>query len=344
MIQIILGTRPEAIKLRPLALELVKRRIAFEIIGTGQHPDLIEGTGIRLKKCLNMTPSDDPLAYVEGVTTALVQKVARATTRAVIVQGDTASALAGARYASHLGLKLVHVEAGLRSGDMADPWPEEGFRVEIDRLSDLLCCPTSGNSSNVIAESILGDKSKPQRVRVTGNTVTDALRQSGVVRKRGSHVLITLHRRESFGEPLLAILRGLKKVAEAYPDTPFCWPIHPNPRVKEAIEATELPVNVMTRGPLPYQGFMEFLASARCVLSDSGGVTEECVTLGVPLVMARDHTERPEAIEVGGAILAGKSENGVVEGLEWGMNAIVPASNVFGDGHASERIADDLTL
>ena len=335
VIRFIVGTRPEAIKMLPILRVLTARKVAFEVITTGQHTDLLIGTGLRAHRSLKLPGTNDPMRYAEQVKEAVLHDKAP-NPKWVVVQGDTASAWGACWGSVQRGIPVCHVEAGLRSGDLKDPWPEEHFRVCIDQLALLKCCPTVGNLAN------LADEGLSEGAYVTGNTIVDALRQSGVVRKPGNHVLVTLHRREAFGEPLKAILAGLATVAEQHPDTPFLWPVHPNPMVKEALEATALPVNVLTRPPLPYHGFLEFLASAKAVLTDSGGVVEEAITLGVPICCARNHAERPEAFSLPWNTLAGHDR--VAECLTATLNDTrAEPSEMFGDGHAAERIADLLT-
>ena len=247
--------------------------------------------------------------------------------------GDTASALAGARAAVAREVPVAHVEAGLRTGDLTDPWPEEAYRVEIDRLATYRYCPTDANRANLVAESLDG--------LTTGNTITDALRLMGVTRTYGKHVLVTLHRRESFGEPMENILRGLGEAAARQPDVPFCFPVHPNPQVRAQVARWRRPKNLVLGGPLPYRDFLTFLSSARAVLTDSGGVIEEAATLGVATVIARNHTERPECVGQT-AQLVGTRASAVWEGLDWALTTPVEPSAVFGDGYAADRIANEM--
>lgn len=331
MIRLIVGTRPEAIKTQSVVRELKRRKVAVEVIFTGQHADLMDGTGLKPTTDLRCASDNEPEAYLVKLSEAL--GTLKGYPETVVVQGDTASALAGARHGVLIGANVAHVEAGLRSGDLTDPWPEEAYRIEIDRLASYHFCPTDGNRQHLVAEGLDGV--------VTGNTIIDALIAMKVVREPGQHVLVTLHRRESFGQPMRDILRGLAAAAKNHPNTPFCCPVHPNPTVREAFRQAQLPPNVILGGPLPYSDFLTFLASARCVLTDSGGVVEEASWLGVPTIVARNHTERPEAIGLT-AKLVGKKASDVWEGLDWGLQATVEPSSVFGDGHAAEKIVDVL--
>ncbi len=344
MIVFVFGTRPEAIKLFPVCVELTQRGAEFKVLFTGQHATLAEGTGFLERfgsqtTCLNLPSANDPDAYVASAVPVLI-----ATLRAmdapewVVVQGDTASALAGARAASQLDLPLAHVEAGLRTFDRDDPWPEEGYRVEIDRLAQLHFAPTPGALLHLALEG--------HDALLIGNTSVDALRclnfALGDTQSPVDRVLVTLHRRESFtGQPAPAeaILRGLVLSAERHLGIEYVWPQHPNPLVQRL--HCHAP-NLRIIPPLPYATFIRLLRGSRAVLTDSGGLIEEAATLGVPCVIAREKTERPESVKIGVATLAGRSENGIVQGLEWALAAQIAPSDCYGDGHASRRIADAL--
>lgn len=343
----ILGTRPEAIKIRPLLREAKARKIPFKVILTGQHTDLLHGTGVTPTLNLHIPSENDPLAYVETVTTALVhhldgtKSVSRAT---VVVQGDTASALAGARAASQLSIPVAHVEAGLRSHDPNDPWPEELFRIEIDALADFHFCPTAGNAKNVSRElweigAPCGVAPRrgltPDHIQVTGNTITDALRLAKLSRNPRNHILVTLHRRESAGEPMSRILKGLTDFALNHPTTMLILINHPNGLARWPENRS---LNCLDFNPLPYPTFLTYLSSAACVLTDSGGLIEETSTLGIPCVIARNHTERPEALSEGSAFLAGTSSASITQALTIALHAQPHPSTVYGDGFVSPRI------
>ena len=349
MLSFVLGTRPELIKARPLLLLAKKRKIATRVILTGQHTDLAIGTGVKANIYLNIPSENDPEAYVNMCVDGLKDQYTGSTKDTIVVIGDTASALAGARYGNQAGIPVAHVEAGLRSGDEKDPWPEEGFRKEIDQLATYHFCPTEGNFANLqsegvgqwIREEIPGGFCATTGRIITGNTIVDALRLGGFVRTPPKgYVLVTLHRRESFGEPLRNILIGLRNFAISHPSVPILWPLHPNPAVGEALRAVPMPVNVMLRGPVPYSGFVELLCSATCVLTDSGGVIEEATTLGVPIVCARNKTERPEAFTVPWNALAGTHAMSVEGYLRQTFHATGEPFACFGTGYASEAILE----
>lgn len=347
MLTFVCGTRPEFIKARPLILEAKKRKLAFRVVHTGQHTDLMLGTGVRPDYSLPVAMSgNDPEAFVASAQQSLYQWLSPKkfgpvlNVGTVVVIGDTASALAGARFGYDEGLPVAHVEAGLRSHDLHDPWPEEGYRVEIDRLATYHFCPTAGNIENLTAE--IPNKGFYQ----TGNTITDALRLMKVERQepRG-YVLVTLHRRESFGEPMRQILTGLRDFALQHPETPILWPMHPNPKVSEALGDVPMPGNVLLRGPVSHRDFLTLLSMASCVLTDSGGVVEEATTLGVPLVCARNKTERPEAFagENGVLLPPERCPTELAEQLLQATRDRADPSTVFGNGHAAERILEVLS-
>lgn len=341
----VLGTRPEAIKLAPLIRQFRQRNLPYEVVWTGQHTDLLRQTGFLAEfprtPSLGLGSPNDPLAYVGTALKRLgaFQKADRL--RGVLVQGDTASACSGGRWARWAGLPLAHVEAGLRTFDFADPWPEEAFRVELDEMATWRFAPTPLALKHLLDAGLTG--------LLTGNTGVDALHQLGVrptpPQTRLASVLVTLHRRESFGAPLAAIAEGLAAVARAHPRLWFSWPLHPNPEVQRSLAGVDLPDNVLVTAPLRYPEFVEKLALAQAVLTDSGGVIEEAATLGIPCVIARDKTERSEAVSEGRALLAGRTSEGVrlVLSIALKPHALETTPGLtFGDGHAAERITDTL--
>ena len=340
------GTRPELIKLRPILKEFQKRSLPFTVTFTGQHDTLAAQTGFLEEfavTALHLPSANDPLAYADACLTALLASQDPKGLRGVIVQGDTASALAGGRYARQARLPLAHVEAGLRSHSLEDPWPEERFRTELDRNATWLFAPTP-----LAYKNLQGMRSyrKLAHIWLVGNTVVDALLQSGIrpasPDEKANRVLVTLHRRESFGAPLTCIISGLCRAAIQHPTTDFLWPVHPNPEVKAALLGITLPNNVLRVAPLPYPAFLGKLATSRACLTDSGGVVEEAATLGVPCAIARDRTERQDAIHAKLALLAGRTSDSVATAIDWALHTTVSPSNTFGDGHAASRIADVL--
>lgn len=323
MIWVICGTRPELIKLWPVVAQLHVEHVPVTVVFTGQHTDLAHGMPLLPDVNLAVPGCEDPYLTITK-TLLLLQDWAttQPLPRWIVVQGDTASAVAGARLAEALHVPLCHVEAGLRSYDKADPWPEELFRVEIDRLSTLKCCPTSQNQANLVREGL------GTNAYITGNPITDALRRVGAHKLDPEHVLMTLHRRESFGNDLRTCLERIFDIARVSA-VPFLWPIHPNPNVRKALEGLEVPDNVHIVPPLPYRDFLTALCHSYYVITDSGGLVEETTTLGIPCQVTRNATERPESA----AMMVGRRG----EGLAPWPNEFTPMTT-FGDGHAAPRI------
>jgi UDP-N-acetylglucosamine 2-epimerase (non-hydrolysing) len=265
---------------------------------------------------------------------------------ALLVQGDTTTVLASSLTAFHLGVPLGHVEAGLRTRDLQNPFPEEANRQLADRLARWCFAPTEGARSNLLAEDV-----PPGRVSVTGNTAVDALlwaadrAPESLVRDA---VLLTLHRRESFGEPLREVLLGVKDFLESVPLARVVWPVHPNPRVLEAASTILGSCESLVRmAPLGYREFVAMLRDCRCVLTDSGGIQEEAPSLGKRVLIARDVTERPEAVSLGINRLVGRRAASVSAALKEAWNeppysGPLPAPNPYGDGRAAVRIVDAL--
>lgn len=336
---VIYGTRPEAVKLSPL-IPLLDHPT---LVRTGQHTDLADGL-LSPTISLHLPSDNDPLRYAHLIGVALERVLKRERPDAVVVQGDTASAYAGALAAEFLNIPVAHVEAGLRTGNLDDPWPEESFRVAIDRVAKWCFCPTEDNARNLDLE--------PQEVAretyVTGNTGIDALyaHTQPIHAPYVTHprVMVTLHRRESFGQPLLHIVHGLFHTALRYPGVEFVWPQHPNPEIHKALPP-EIPRNVHLSDALPPLNFARMLASSRAVLTDSGGVQEEAAALGVPCIVARDVTDRPESVQEGLAIVAGRTSEGIQASLTKALTYQLRAvpSECFGDGKAAQRIAQVLT-
>lgn len=348
MLVAVLGTRPEAIKLGPVIEALRARNLPVFVLSTGQHTDLLAQTHLPIDQTLDIPHESSPVLYGQAVATALRQHLSKDVTVGVIVQGDTASAWGGARGARIAELPLIHIEAGIRSGDITNPRPEEEFRIDIDRWAHWHFCATEGNKRNIVRKRFIRAPMPGDHLHVTGNPGIDALYKNVTpvpVGQRGKTVLVTLHRRESWGEPMTQIVQGINAVAKQRKDLQFIVPCHPNGEVEKAAKGTAL----FLTDPMPPEGFQHLLARAQAVITDSGGVQEEAAALGIPCVVARDVTDRPESVETRQAHLAGRTALGVQQGIEW---ALVPStrvlrechtpSTVFGDGHAADRIADIL--
>lgn len=345
---LIVGTRPEAIKLAPVALALDASKAAVQICTTGQHRELAEEAldwfGLRPDLMLGCNSASlDSMAG--SLVTAIGASVRELRPDWVIVQGDTTSALAGAIAAHLAGFRLAHVEAGLRSGDRARPWPEESHRKLIAAIADLHFAPTPA-----AAEALRAERVDPASIHVTGNTAVDALQllrdetvdlQSKSAPRR---VLVTCHRRESFGVGVIGVAGAIKRLASRG-DVQILIPLHPNPRAGGALGAAlEDHAGVTLMPPLPYPAFIRELARAHLVLTDSGGIQEEAPSFGVPVLVMRDVTERSEGIVAGTARLVGTDPDRIVSEATRLLDdpeahaAMARAHNPYGDGRAAGRI------
>jgi UDP-N-acetylglucosamine 2-epimerase (non-hydrolysing) len=275
----------------------------------------------------------------------------------VVAEGDTATVFFGALAAFYERAQVAHVEAGLRSGDKWAPFPEEIYRRLTDVLSDFYFAPTTRAKENLLAEGVSEDL-----INVTGNTVVDAVRAlaredlpvANAELRRALEsdrriVLITAHRRESFGEPMREAFAALRQLAAEHSNDVFVYPVHPNPNVQRPARAllSDLP-NVRLLEPLRYADLVKVLSRAWLVLTDSGGIQEEAPTFGVPVLVMRDVTERPEGVAAGAAVLVGTSGDAILEhgrqllGDPSAHRRMARIRNPYGDGHAGERIADIL--
>ncbi|ELZ10972.1 UDP-N-acetylglucosamine 2-epimerase [Halovivax asiaticus JCM 14624] len=347
---IVLGTRPEIIKLAPIIQECRRRDIAHTVVHTGQHysprltevffeelqlpsPDHTLGVG-------SDTHGEQTGSMIAGIESVLLD----VDPRTVLVQGDTNTTLAATIAASKLDVELAHVEAGLRSDDRQ--MPEEVNRIICDHTADQLFAPTTEAATNLRDEGIEAD-----RITVTGNTVVDALQRhrrialerntlpEGLGDVPGEYGLVTLHRAENVDEPerFADILSGIDRVARAF-DLELIYPVHP--RAREVLSDLPVPDTVRPVEPLEYLDFLRLEAEARLILTDSGGVQEEACVLGVPCVTLRENTERPETIAVGANRLGGVSPERIAEAARVVLAADDEWDNPFGDGDAARRILE----
>ena len=341
-----IGTRPEAIKLAPLAHALDVRGLAPTLIFTGQHPDLDpEDFGLSEFPSLHLRCPGrrDPHAHVRHVTTTF-SPLLREPPDLLVVQGDTSSALGAALAGFAAAIPVAHVEAGLRTHDPRLPWPEEEYRIAIDAKADLLFAPTPSAAANLRAERISGE------VHITGNTSIDAVlavetklpppnpREGGMPR-----VLVTCHRRESWGDGLESIAAALVEIAR---DAAIDLILHPNPRVAEVMRARLATTrNVTLFDPHSHSELVRRMRDADLILSDSGGIQEEAPSLGTPLLVLREKTERPEGIATGNMRLVGTSTERITAEARrllqdpLTLAAMSRRSLPYGDGHAAPRIA-----
>lgn len=356
-VAVVVGTRPEAVKLAPVIRELAGSRVLEPLtINTCQHLHMVEQIfadfGVRSDVKLHvMQPRQTLSDLTARVAKTLGGYFQRNPVDAVLVQGDTTSAFVGGLCAFYHKMPVGHVEAGLRSGDRYSPFPEELNRCLLGRIATWHFAPTQHSRRQVIREGI-----DPRTIYVCGNTVVDALqwmirRRKGLARssraRRGKRhlVLITCHRRENLGEPMAAVARAVRRLAVRHPDCDFVLPMHPNPAVREVIRPILRDLgNVQLTEPMDYGEFLDYLVRAHIVLSDSGGVQEEGTSLGKPVLLLRRETERPEGIKAGVVKMVGTDENRIYRCAHelltspdaW--SAMAKGSRVFGDGQASARI------
>ncbi|MDD5038134.1 MAG: UDP-N-acetylglucosamine 2-epimerase (non-hydrolyzing) [Dehalococcoidales bacterium] len=353
-IAVILGTRPEIIKMSPVVRELERRAVDFFILHTGQHYSYnLDGVffqQLKLRRAkYNLEAGSGSHAEETGKMLIGIEKVlVEERPDAILVEGDTNSVLAGALGAAKLGIKVGHVEAGLRSYDRS--MPEEINRVITDHLSDYLYAPTSRSKDILLGEGIPAGK-----IFVTGNTIVDAVYQNlKIAREKGNalsalnikpeeYFLVTLHRQENVDNRarFVSILEGLSRVAVEL-DKKLIYPVHP--RSRKMITGFDIkPQHLILTEPVDFLSFLQLESSARLIFTDSGGVQEEACILNVPCVTIRDNTERPETIEVGANILAGASPDKILEGARIMLRRDKNWTNPFGDGKASERIVKIVT-
>ncbi|MCC6708935.1 MAG: UDP-N-acetylglucosamine 2-epimerase (non-hydrolyzing) [Gammaproteobacteria bacterium] len=351
----VLGTRPEAIKFAPvLAAFAAQEALRCETIVTGQQADLLREQLAALAITVHhrlevMQPGQSVTALLATTARALMPLLAHLAPRAVLVQGDTTTALAAALVASALQIPVVHIEAGLRSFNFASPYPEEANRVLISHASSLHCAATADNVVNLVNEGIA-----PEAVVLTGNPIVDALQRAlpaaqaspplaaVLARHAGRHVLcLTVHRRENFGARLIGYVGAVRDFVAAREDVALVAPVHPNPEVRHVLHALlDGQPRVELTAPLGYQDFLALLAASSLVLSDSGGVQEEVAAIGVPLLVLRDCTERREILASGLAQLVPDPPALVawLAALEHWPTRQALAANPFGDGKSGPRI------
>lgn len=357
---LIFGTRPEAIKLCPLVHRLRREPgLMVRVCVTGQHramlDQVLEAFRVRPDHDLNlMRPGQTLAESTSRILAALEPVLLEEAPDLVLVQGDTTSTLCGALAAYYHRIPLGHVEAGLRTGDLYQPFPEEANRVLAARLATLHFAATEWAASNLLAEGV-----DPKRVWVTGNTVIDAVlhvaRELEAGRLKGGDwsaldpcrklIVVTAHRRESFGEGVERICRALARLAWR-DDVQVVFPVHRNPNVRGPVERILAGrPNVWLTPPLDYVAFVDLLRRAYLVITDSGGIQEEGPSLGKPILVMREKTERPEAVRAGTVLLVGTDEERIVETAGGLLDdprrreAMACIHNPYGDGRASDRIA-----
>jgi UDP-N-acetylglucosamine 2-epimerase (non-hydrolysing) len=363
----IFGTRPEAIKMAPLVRLLMNTSgVEAQVCVTGQHRTMLHQVldlfDIRPDHDLDLMMPDQTLNSLGALAFASLDPILEAARPdLVLVHGDTTTAMIGALAAFHRRIPIGHVEAGLRTQDLSQPWPEEMNRRVVDAISKLMFAPTARSKTNLERENLAG------RIVVTGNTVIDALHMTisrigndpqlaaeldsklPVLQAGCKLLLVTGHRRENFGRGFQNICTALATLAKR-PDIQIIYPVHLNPNVKGPVQmALSQHPNVHLIEPLDYLRFVRLMARAHVILTDSGGVQEEAPSLGKPVLVMRNVTERPEAVEAGTVQLVGtdpaRIETEVVRLFddEAAWRAFSQRHNPYGDGHASKRIAAALT-
>lgn len=373
-ILLVFGTRPEAIKMAPLVKEFLRYPNDFDtkVCVTAQHRQMLDQVlevfDIKPDYDLNiMAPNQDLYDVTSKVLLGMRPVLKEFAPDVVLVHGDTTTSMAAGLAAFYQQIKVAHVEAGLRTYNLLSPWPEEMNRQWTDRISDYCLAPTATSKDNLLSEKI--DASK---VFVTGNTVIDALHMavdiittkaglrdelnktiaekgydvaSKVIDQKRKFILVTGHRRENFGEGFLNICKALKAIALANPTLDIVYPVHLNPNVQKPVyELLDGISNIYLISPLDYLPFVYMMQQSHIILTDSGGVQEEAPSLGKPVLVMRDTTERPEAVDAGTVKLVGTSYEMIVEhtlsllsnAAEYEMMS--RANNPYGDGKACQRI------
>ena len=358
-VMLVFGTRPEAIKMCPLVLEL-KSRPEFEVTVcvTGQHREMLrqvlDAFSVEPDMDLEVMQDGQTLFDVTGKVLAGMKEVMeKVRPDVVLVHGDTTTTFASALAAFYMQIPVGHVEAGLRTYDLKSPFPEEFNRQSVDIVSDYMFAPTKASRDNLINEG--KDESK---IFITGNTAIDALKTTvredythpELVWAKGSRLIImTAHRRENLGEPMHRIFRAVRRVVDEHPDVKVLYPIHMNPAVRKVAEEELLGCDrIKMIEPLDVLDFHNLLSRAYMILTDSGGIQEEALSLGKPVLVLRDTTERPEGVEAGTLKLAGTEEEEIYREFTELLDdraeyeKMSHASNPYGDGTASKQIADIL--
>ena len=354
----IFGTRPEAIKMAPLVKELEKRNEIESIVCvTAQHREMLDQVldtfDIKPDYDLNIMKQGQTLSEITSrALLGLESVIKECTPNIILVHGDTSTTFAGALAAFYNQVDIGHVEAGLRTDDKYSPFPEEMNRQMVDCMTDMFFAPTEISKSNLIKENI--DETK---IYVTGNTAIDAMsttvkedyhhKELNWIKENERLILLTAHRRENLGEPMRNIFKAVKRIVDEFDDVKVIYPIHKNPKVREvANEIFGDTDKVKLIEPLEVFDFHNFQNKSYIILTDSGGIQEEAPSLGKPVLVLRDTTERPEGINAGTLKLVGTDEKVIYEETKKLLidlkeyEKMSKASNPYGDGHASERIVD----
>jgi len=369
---LVFGTRPEAIKMAPLVKEFQKDKVNFhaKVCVTAQHREMLD----QVLELFQITPDYDlnvmkPGQDLYGITSNILLKIKPVLEGfkpdIVLVHGDTATTFATSLAAYYQKIKIGHVEAGLRTGDLYSPWPEEGNRRLTGVLTDYHFSPTNTSKNNLLNEGV-----SKSSVFVTGNTVIDALQlvvnrikndeslrlkientifQSGFQELSSKFILVTGHRRENFGQGFLNICKALNVLAKNNPDINILYPVHLNPNVRKPVNKLLSNVsNIKLVEPFQYEEFIYLMSKSYLILTDSGGIQEEAPSLGKPVLVMRNTTERPEAVESGTVKLVGSDQDNIIKEVQKLLNdnneyqKMSKAHNPYGNGNASEKILNIL--
>lgn len=362
---IVIGTRPEAIKMAPVLRELAKHPDAIQSIvcSTGQHRQMLDQVfelfAIRPDVDLNVMQPNQRLAQLTGrLFESLDRVMVEAKPDWVLAQGDTTTVLVASMVAYYQRIRFGHVEAGLRTGNLDHPFPEEMNRRAADIIAELCFAPTEPSRQNLLREGC-----PDARILVTGNTVIDALHMAAAMPydwsagplarlpRRHRFVLVTSHRRENFGQPLRELCLAVRDLAAQFKEqqVQFVFPVHINPNVREQVHAILGPVgNATLLEPLDYLSLVHLMKRSSLVITDSGGIQEEAPGLGVPVLVARETTERPEGVDAGVVKLVGTSRSRIRESAAAILTdpsiaeAMARIANPYGDGQAAQRIVKRL--
>jgi UDP-N-acetylglucosamine 2-epimerase (non-hydrolysing) len=371
-ILIVFGTRPEAIKMAPLVKEFQKNTENFDtrVCVTAQHREMLD----QVLDLFQITPDYDlnimqPSQNLYDVTSNILLEIRPVLEEfkpnVVLVHGDTATTFATSLASYYQKIKIGHIEAGLRTGNLYSPWPEEGNRRLTGVLTDYHFSPTETSRKNLLNEGV-----SESSIFVTGNTVIDALQlvikridtdrflklniekaviQSGFKEIDSKYILVTCHRRENFGKGFLNICEALKVLAENNPDINILYPVHLNPNVRRPVnELLSNISNIKLVEPFQYEEFVYLMNKSYLILTDSGGIQEEAPSLGKPVLVMRDTTERPEAVEAGTVKLIGSDQDNIIKEVQKLLNdnseyqKMSKANNPYGNGNASEKILNIL--
>lgn len=352
---VVFGTRPEAIKMCPLILELQKcEQIICKVCLTGQHREMLmqvmDVFGICADYNLDIMGINQNLSTI---TISVLEKLGalldEERPELLLVHGDTSTSFAAALAGFYRQIPIGHVEAGLRTYHMYSPYPEEFNRQAVDLISDLYFAPTE-----LARKQLLMENKKPDRIFVTGNTVIDALKNTVTDNYFNEHltwaedsrlILLTSHRRENIGKPMRNIFRAVKRIAHDFPDVKIIYPIHKNPNVREiAYSIMNNEERIRMIEPLDVFDFHNFMARSFLIMTDSGGIQEEAPALGKPVLVMRENTERPEGVEAGTLKLVGIEEDTIYDETrklltdKESYQSMCHAVNPYGDGHASKKI------